>query len=441
MNCYLINTDLEKENIEVVKKANGRKMEEGILEIYPQKTKHSFFGFGGALTEASASVLLKLDKNDREEIIDRLFCGDNPIYRYIRIAIDSSDFSPYQHSTINTIDDFLENRFDFSNEEKFIFPILKEIEERTKKKLPLLFSPWSPPSCMKTNNKRIEGGKLKKECYEMWAKYVVHYLSVFREKGFNVWSLTLQNEPNARQRWDSCIYTAEEERKLYLLVRAELKKEGFDNTLVFYWDHNKERLLSRTEKFLNSDSKDVSGIAFHGYCGDHFEALDEFRREHSDKRVILSEFCMNIKDRYDYLKQLKVYGHEYINDISHGADLLIDWNIILDNEGGPNHVGNFCMAPFMVNEKNKSEKNMAYFVIEALSLAGKENSKILFTTSFDSTLDRVAFLNDDNSISLVMKTEKCQKRKINVRVGEKVFSVTSKPNSLIVLTLEEKDYE
>ncbi len=439
MISYSINTHLEKKDLTVHRKKNVRKMEEGIIEIYPLLKKHHFYGFGGALTEASGYTLSLLSEDERKKVLNYFFNPDTPVFDYLRIPIDSSDFSLSPHSACHTMEDWNKREFDYSIEEKYIFPYLDEICQIRGKNIPLLFSPWSPPSFFKDNGSRLKGGRLEKEFYPQWAEYIALYLNHFKEKGYNLWALTIQNEPNAIQMWDSCIYTPEEEKDFFMnYLKPELAKSGLDNVKVFFWDHNKERLLGRAERFLDEKTNGIiDGIAFHGYCGDHFEAADIYRKAHHGHDVIMSEFCMSAKDKYDFKKQLSVYAHEYINDIAYGADRIIDWNFILDEKGGPNHVGNYCMAPIMKNGA-KTESNMAADVIRELARGGN-NSTVLQTTSFDKAVDNVAFLKDNGKITLVFKNIKHQR--INVRIGEKVFSVTPDSNTLVVLSLEEKDYE
>ncbi len=79
-------------------------------------------------------------------------------------------------------------------------------------------------------------------------------------------------------------------------------------------------------------------IAFHGYCGDHFEALDVYKREYPEHEMILSEFCLLKGCIHDNKRQITELAHEYINDIVHGTGVIIDWNILPDEKGGSNHV-------------------------------------------------------------------------------------------------------
>ena len=76
-------------------------------------------------------------------------------------------------------------------------------------------SPWSPPAFMKTNNNMLQGGKLKKSYYPAWANYFTKFIKAYEKEGIPIWGLTIQNEPMAVQRWESCIYSAEEEREIF----------------------------------------------------------------------------------------------------------------------------------------------------------------------------------------------------------------------------------
>lgn len=228
--------------------------------------------------------------------------------------------------------------------------------------------------------------------------YIARYLCEYRRRGCNVWALTIQNEPHAIQTWDSCLYTANEERRFLLEhLKGALEANGLSDVSVFFWDHNKERMVSRAMSFLDDETRDaVKGIAFHGYCGDHFGNIQWYRSANPGHQAVMSEFCMGYGDRDDHAKQLRVYGHEYINDVFYGADMVIDWNLVLDDKGGPNHAGNFCMAPFMTDSNFVPHSNMAFEVVKALSTAAGSDSRVLYHSSFCSDTDAVSFLRGDD---------------------------------------------
>lgn len=442
MKAYSLYSGLGVIPAKVRKRKNHRKMEEEILELFPSIRRQTIHGFGGALTHASGHVFNKMKKGLAEEVLRQYYSKEEIGYRYVRIPLDSCDFSPSTFNAALSFEDIALDKFDFSKDEEYIFPWLEKICEIAEENIPIMLSPWSPPAYMKDNNSRLRGGKLLEEMRQPWAKYMARYALEYRKRGFNVWALTIQNEPNAIQTWDSCLYTAEEER-IFLLdyLRPELDSVGLKDVEVFFWDHNKERLIPRSEQFFKQGVENiVPGIAFHGYCGDHFRSLELYRDKFPKHRMILTEFCMAHKDRFDFNKQLDVYGHEFIGDIAAGADTLIDWNLILDHKGGPNHVGNYCMAPVMTDAEYRPHYNMAFKVISTLSSCIRPGDVVIEHSKYKNDIDVVAVISPNDGIRVIIGAIKSP-QSINVRIREQVFSFTVPAGTLTVLELEGKDYE
>ena len=236
--------------------------------IEPRKTFQTFFGIGGAITDASAEVFAKLPKNKQEELLQAYYNKDKGIgYSLVRTTIHSSDFSSESYTYITEGDKELKT-FNIEHDKKYKIPLLKRAIETAGGKLTLFASPWSPPAFMKTNNNMLRGGKLLPEFYQPWANYYVKFIKSYEKEGIPVWGLTLQNEPMATQKWESCIYTAEEERDfLKNYLGPTLKKSGLGNTKITVWDHNRDLISQRSNTILNDPeaNKYVWGIGFHWY--------------------------------------------------------------------------------------------------------------------------------------------------------------------------------
>jgi glucosylceramidase len=100
-------------------------------------------------------------------------------------------------------------------------------------KLNLFASPWSPPAWMKDNNDVLHGGKLKKDFYASWALYYTKFIKEYEKEGVPVWAISIQNEPMATQKWESCLYTAEEERDfLKNNLGPTMEKEGLKDKKI-----------------------------------------------------------------------------------------------------------------------------------------------------------------------------------------------------------------
>jgi glucosylceramidase len=90
-----------------------------------------------------------------------------------------------------------------------MIPMIKDACAVPGADIKIFSSPWSPPAWMKTNNSRTHGGSLRTEYYGTWALYVSKYLQAFAAEGINIWGITLQNEPQANQAFESTLYSAE----------------------------------------------------------------------------------------------------------------------------------------------------------------------------------------------------------------------------------------
>lgn len=247
--------------------------------------------------------------------------------------------------------------FSLAETRRYILPMLREVEAYTGRSVEIMVSPWSPPAFMKTNGARTQGGSLKWEYWDFWADYLCRYVLELRQAGVRVGRMSLQNEPNAVQSWDSCIYTAEEERDFLkkALYPAMMRHQLIDLE-IFLWDHNKERLFERACCTIDQETDGmIAGFAFHWYSGDHFEALELLHRKYPDKKLILSEACIEFRlyDGTDPLLHAKKYAHDMIGNLNAGMNAFYDWNLLLDEQGGPNHVNNFCDSPYRFDTREK----------------------------------------------------------------------------------------
>ena len=179
----------------------------------------------------------------------------------------------------------------------------------------------------------------------------------------------MQNEPNATQTWDSCLFTGSEEQEYVCnYLRAALDQEGHNDVKINVWDHNKERVLDRALESLSTEEaeKKIDGIAFHWYTGDHFEALAEVRNRFPEKELIFTEGCVEYS-RFasdNQVAHAEMYAHDILGNFNAGMNAYLDWNIYLDELGGPNHVKNYCDAPVMCDTKNDTIDVLLYWTFQ-----------------------------------------------------------------------------
>lgn len=407
-----------------------------VVNLYPQMEYQTFDGFGGSITDSAGYIYSLMSEESKKELIDAYFGPNGNRYRLVRSHIDSCDFSVDQYQALNDPEDNEFKTFNLERNDQYILPLLTKAQEASDAPLEIMMSPWSPPTFMKTNGQRVFGGKLKPEFHEFWAEYICHYIKAYRAKGFPIKMLSIQNEPNARQTWDSCQYTGEDE-KVFLrdYLHPAIVKNGLEDIEVYIWDHNKERIFERACEIMDETTEHmVKGVAFHWYTGDHFDAVNLVREKFPDKKLILSEGCVEFS-RFDENAQLlfaQMYAHDIIGNINAGMNSFIDWNIVLDLVGGPNHVGNFCHSPIMYDEKNdKVVKNLSHTYIGHFSRYIEPGAKRIASTKYTDQLEVVALRNPDGAIVTVLLNRSNEDQPVHLRMDGQVTKFTVPANSIM----------
>ena len=409
--------------------------ENKVVNLYPEIEYDAFEGFGGAITEGAGFVYSLMSEHDKKTLIETYFSPERMNYQFVRIPIDSCDFSRAQYEAVSDPEDTAFETFNFDIPEKYILPMLRDAEAAAGRKIPIMLSPWSPPAFMKSNGKREQGGVLLPAFRAMWADYLCRYIEEYRNRGFLVKRISLQNEPKAVQTWDSCIFTAEEEKAfLRDYMWPAMERHGLTDIEVFIWDHNKERVYEWMRDILDEDTdKMVTGAAFHWYSGDHFEALDLCKKQFPEKKLIVSESCIEYYkfDVSDPVGPAIKLSHELMGDLNHGMTAFYDWNLLLDETGGPNYVGNYCLAPFMYDtgrEKLKPLLISRYF--EHFSHFIVPGSVRIASTRYAEDVDVTAWKRPDGTIALVLLNKSEENQPAIVRMSDMEAGVVLYPRSI-----------
>ena len=384
--------------------------------VDPSKSFQTVLGIGAALTDAAAETFYKLTDENQKRFMEAYYSTENGIgYSLARTIIHSCDFSSASYTYIEEGDKELKT-FSIEHDRKYRLPFTKKAIESAGGKLTMYASPWSPPAFMKTNNNMLRGGKLKPEYYQPWANYYVKFIEAYEAEGIPIWGLTIQNEPMAAQRWESCIYTAEEERDfLKNYLGPTLEKAGMGDKNIIVWDHNRDLMFQRASVILNDPeaAKYVWGTGFHWY-EDWKDGIPMFHNVKNvnelfpDKNLIFTEGCNEGYDieKIDEVRLAERYGRSMINDFNNGVVAWTDWNILLDETGGPNHVGNLCFAP--VHGDTASGEltfTKSYYYIGHFSKFVRPGAKRISSVSSSNTIISTGFVNEDGSLVVVVMNQ------------------------------------
>ncbi len=413
----------------------------------PSKSYQSILGIGGALTDAAAETFAKLSKETQSELLNAYYNPQEGIgYTMARTNINSCDFSSETYNYVSDGDSAL-GTFNVAHDQKYRIPLIKQAMATAGGKLTLFASPWSPPAWMKDNNSVLNGGKLLNKYNQAWANYYVKFIQTYELLGIPVWGLSVQNEPMAKQRWESCIFTADEERdfiKNYL--GPTLRNSGLGDKKLIVWDHNRDLVYQRASAILNDPeaAKYVWGIGFHWYetwagGGMQFDNLKRVHEAFPEKNLIFTEGCIEnfeLSKVNDWSLGEK-YGISLINDFNNGTVAWTDWNILLDQTGGPNHVGNFCFAPIHADTKTgKLIYTNIYYYLGQFSKYVRPGAKRISCCSNRDELLTTAFENEDGKQAVIVMNTSDKQINYNLFVREKAVKYNSLPHSISTLVIE-----
>lgn len=366
-----------------------------------------FLGFGGAFTEAAAKTLDKMPAQLRQEVMDAYFSPTRGnAYTLCRTHINSCDFALGNYAYTEIEGDVELNHFSIDRDRQSLIPMIRDAIKTSCGKLNLFASPWSPPAWMKTNGMMNGGGKLRPEYRQAWANYYVRYIREYEREGIPIWGLTVQNEPEASQTWDSCLYTGEEERDFIRdYLGPALHEAGLGHIKLIIWDHNRDRIYERAKVVLDDPraARYVWGIGFHWYCGDHFDNLQLTHEAYPDQHLIFTEGCQEGGPHLGSWDTGERYARSIIQDLNRWTVAWVDWNLVLDEKGGPNHVNNFCSAPVIADTQTGSLLyQSSYYYIGHFSRFIHPGARRIGCAKTLDVLEATAFLSADGEVAVVV---------------------------------------
>ena len=395
--------------------------------VNPGKRFQTVLGIGGAITDASAEVFSKLSPAKQSEFVTAYYDKDKGIgYSLARTTIHSSDFSSGSYTYIAEGDKAL-STFSIAHDRQFRIPLIKKAIAAAGQ-LTVFASPWSAPAFMKDNHDMLNGGKLLPQYGDAWARYFVKFIKSYEAEGIPVWGVTLQNEPMAVQRWESMIFTAEEERDfLRDHLGPVMRAAGLGDRKIVVWDHNRD-LMTHRANVIYADPRAAQyawGMGFHWYeswsGGDPMYAnVEAVHEAYPDKHLMLTEATVEKfnAQRYQYWPNAERYGSAMINDFNRGSVAWTDWNILLDERGGPNHVDNFCFAPIHADTRTGDLiYTPSYYYIGHFAKFIRPRAQRVSASASRGTLLTTAFLNPDGRLATVVMNQGDQEIAYTLQVG------------------------
>ena len=402
--------------------------------------KQTITGFGGAFTEASAHLLNKLGPANREKILKAYFAKEGANYSLTRTHMNSCDFSLSNYSYTPVADDISLEHFSIQEDKDDLIPMIKAAMAISEDGFKLFASPWTAAPWMKDNNSWV-GGKLLPKYYDTWALFFSKYVDAYRAEGIDIWGFTVENEPHGNgNNWESMIYSPEEMTtfvKNHLSPR--LTAEGKGDLVILGYDQNREGIKEWVDEMYKDaeTAQHYDGTAIHWYESTYEvfpEALQYAHDKAPNKYLIQTEACVDDEipvwknDVWYWTKEATDWGYKwreeekkylhpkyapvnrYARDIigclNNWVDGWVDWNMVLDRQGGPNWKKNWCIAPVIVDpDKDEVYLTPLYYVMAHFSKFIRPGAKVLNVKNPAKSLQITAAENPDKSVAVVVFNE------------------------------------
>ncbi|WP_425290169.1 glycoside hydrolase family 30 protein [Aquimarina spongiae] len=438
--------------------------------LNPEKSYQTITGFGGAFTEASAYLLNKLSKENRAKIMEAYFGKEGANYSLTRTHINSCDFSLSQYSYAPTEDKELK---DFSVDEDLddLIPMIKEAMTVSEEGFKIFASPWTAPPWMK-DNKHWVGGKLLPEYYDTWALFFSKYIDAYHEQGIPIWGLTVENEPHGNgDNWESMHFTPEEMTDFVQNhLGPKLEKEGKGGIKILGYDQNREGLKEWVDVMYENkaSSRYYHGTAIHWYEStyDYFpEALQYAHKKAPNKYLIQTEACVDAEvphwrdDAWYWSKEATDWGwdwapedkkhlhpkyvpvYRYARDIigclNNWVDGWVDWNMVLDRQGGPNWFKNWCVAPVIVDpDTDEVYFTPLYYTMVHFSKYIRPEAKIIEVNHSDSEIMVTAAKNLNGSITVIVFNPTAKSKQFSLILDEKSKDISINAQAIQTIVIK-----
>ena len=429
------------------------------IKILPEEKFQTITGFGGAFTESSAYLLNKVSAENRKKIIDAYFSENGANYSLTRTHMNSCDFSVSNYSYTPVAGDKELEHFSIQEDKDDLIPFIKDALAASKDGFKIFGSPWSAAPWMKDNNSWV-GGKLLPEYYDTWALFFSKYVDAYKAEGIDIWGFTVENEPLGNgNNWESMHFSPDEMTNFVVNhLGPKLEADGKGDLKILGYDQNREHLKEWVDSMYKDEatSKYFAGTAIHWYASTYEVYPEELQYAHNkapEKLLIQSEACVDSeipvwqddawywskeatdwgwdwapeKDKHLHPKYAPVYRYagDIIGCLNNWVDGWVDWNMVLDKQGGPNWFKNWCIAPVIVDpDKDEVYFTPLYYTMAHFSKYIRPGALRIGFENTDKNLQVTAAQNPDGSIAVIAFNEGDEEKTIELTLNNKSTKLT-----------------
>ncbi len=440
------------------------------ITLNPEEKFQTITGFGGSFTEASAYLLNKVSVANRKKILDAYFSEKGANYSLTRTHIASCDFSLSNYTYAKVQNDLELKNFTIEDDKDDLIPMILEAKAISKEGFKIIASPWTSPPWMKDNKKYV-GGKLLPEFNDTFALYFSKYLDAYKKEGINIWGVTVINEPHGNgNNWESTLFSPKEMTDFVQNhLGPKLENDGWADIKILGYDQNRAGIKEWVDVMYENEksSKYYDGLAIHWYEStyDFFPKELQYAHEKApNKYLIQTEACVDSeiphwnddawywkkeatdwgwdwaseKDKHLHPKYAPVnrYAVDIIGCLNNWVDGWVDWNMVLDKQGGPNWFKNWCVAPVIVDpEKDEVYFTPLYYTMAHFSKFMRPGAMKIGCTINHKDLMATAVKNPDGTIAVVIFNPTSEKQSLEIKLNNKIkiISIDAKALQTVII--------
>lgn len=479
INCATKETELDIEVYETSASGNSLKKitefskQDSVISIdlNPEEKFQTITGFGGSFTEASASLLNRLSEKNRNKVLEAYFSESGANYSLTRTHIASCDFSLSNYTYAKVPNDMALEHFTIEDDREDLIPMILNAKSISKDGFNIIASPWTCPPWMK-DNKNYVGGKLLPEYNDAFALYFSKYLDAYKKEGIDIWGVTVINEPHGNgNNWESTLFSPKEMTDFVQNhLGPKLENDGWGNTKILGYDQNRAGIKEWADEMYRDEksSKYFAGMAIHWYESTYEVFPEDLQYAHKkapNKYLIETEGCIDSEiphwqddawywkkeatdwgwdwaseqDKYLHPKYAPVnrYANDIIGCLNNQVDGWIDWNMVLDRQGGPNWFKNWCVAPVIVDpEKDEVYFTPLYYTMAHFSKFMRPGAVKIGCVINSKDVVSTAVQNPDGSIAVAIFNPSDTNYSVEIKLNNKTKTITIPSKALQTVVIK-----
>jgi len=268
-----------------------------------------------------------------------------------------------------------------------------------------------------------------------WALFFSKFFTAYANAGINFWGLTVQNEPEFAAPWEACVYDPDQELDFVRNYLGPRLQSDWPNIKIMIYDHNKNDVVTWAQTILSDPvaSKYVWGTAVHWYTGPQFNNLATTHNLFPNKTILATEAC-NCPMSLNNWGYGENYGYDIIGDLNNWAVGWTDWNMLLDLQGGPNHLNNYCDAPVIADTNNQVlyYEPSYYYMGQISRFIVPGSVRVGVTLNGNASgLSVTAFLRPDGNVAVVVMNNGNSNVGFTLQDGNNYAQYTSYAHSIV----------